>query len=102
MGDIVCAVWGIPMTQPNQSESAKDIDVTRTPNKSGELLTLDEAIQKFAAYARHEGDFDELDLKESVGHHTADALGLVLHAITPDMTRGEIIALINNKRKELL
>ena len=27
---------------------------------------LDEAIQKFAAYARGEGDFDELDLKEVI------------------------------------
>lgn len=27
-------------------------------------MTLDEAIQKFAAYSCGEGDFDELDLKE--------------------------------------
>jgi len=29
-------------------------------------MNLDEAIQKFAAYARGEGDFDELDLKEVI------------------------------------
>ena len=29
-------------------------------------MTLDEAIQKFAAYARGESDFDELDLKEVI------------------------------------
>lgn len=64
-------------------------------------MTLDEAIHKFAAYARHEGDFDELDFKEVVSNYTADVLGRVLQAITPDMTRGEIVALINNTRKEL-
>lgn len=45
-----------PMTQPNQSE----------------LPSLDEAIQKFAAYARHEGDFDELDLKEVIYSEVAE------------------------------
>lgn len=36
-------------------------------NKEPESLpTLDEAIQLFAQYARGEGDFDELDLKEVI------------------------------------
>lgn len=35
-------------------------------------MALDEAIQKFAAYARGEGDFDELDLKEVICAEVAE------------------------------
>lgn len=83
-------------------------------------LGIDDAVRKFNEYCQGTGDFDELDLKEviedavteaykrgyTVGaiseltKREGDVLLDLLKAITPSMTSGEIIALINNMRKE--
>lgn len=70
--------------------------------QAAKRANLDDAIRKFKAYCEGQGDFDELDLKEAAIMHAVDILSALMGAIGPTATRGEIVALINNRRKDLI
>ena len=53
-------------------------------------MTIDEAIQKFAIYARGEGDFDELDLKEVIYARVAEKIDETVDKIVSDVNLSKL------------
>lgn len=54
------------------------------PTEDTTELTLDEAINLFADYARGKGDFDELDLKEVIQTNREQAVREALESLRGD------------------